>query len=116
MKAVRNSLTLLAASGVMAGAVQAQDKSALFHQGTGTDFAASITLEMKTEPTLVLGSSTPVSGLFVDLIRPQQTWAMLNPSVLPNPVPRQLRPATSPRPINDPAVHKLDFALIRLSF
>jgi hypothetical protein len=47
-------------------------------------------------------------------------WTMLNPSVpardLPEQLPPYLLPVTAPSPINDPTVHKLDFALFRLSF
>lgn len=121
MKGVRDNLALLVASLVMSGVVQAQDKSVLSHQGLVTNSIAGITLEMKTEPKLVLGSNTRMSGLLVDLIRPQQSWAMLNPSVaardLPRPIPRYVPPVEAPHPINDDlAVHEPDFALLRLSF
>ena len=121
MKSVRNSLTVFAASVVMAGTAHGQDKSALFHQGLVTNSIAGITLEMKTEPKFVLGSSTRLTGLFVDLITPQQTWNMLNPSVpvrnLQASAPPYLMPVKAPRPIHDSAVNnEPDFAVLRLSF
>jgi hypothetical protein len=121
MKTLLNSLAWLAAGVVLTGAAQAQDKGVLFHQGTGTDASARITLEMNTEPQMTLDSGTQVSGLFVDLMRPQQTWAMLDPSApaenLSGPAPRLLPPLTAPRQFNDdPTVHDLNFALLRFSF
>lgn len=123
MRVVRNSLVLFAASVVLSGAVQAQDKAALLHRGDSpTNTTAHITWERTSEPTVAWGSGTRLTGLFVNLIKPQQTWAMLNPSVparnLPTPVPPSLRPITAPRVSNDdPAVHaESDFALLRFSF
>jgi hypothetical protein len=76
---------------------------------------------MKTEPKFVLGSSTRLTGLFVDLITPQQTWQMLNPSMpvrnLQASAPPYLLPVKAPRPIHDSAVNnEPDFAVLRLSF
>jgi hypothetical protein len=120
MKTVRNSLVLFAANVFLGEAALAQDQSALSHQGAAAQSTHAITLEMKTEPTLAWGSNTRLSGLFVNLITPQKTWTMLNPSVppqnLPDPVPPHLRPVKAPRPISDPSVHELDFALLRFSF
>jgi len=121
MKAVRNSFVLFAASVVMSGAAQAQVESALFHEGMPTNSIASITLEMKTEPQLVLGSSMQFTGLFVDCVTPQQTWAMLNPSVPARnpqkPLPPSVLPVKAPSDVNSNlAVHEPDFALLRLSF
>lgn len=120
MKTISNCLALLAASVAVSGTAQAQDNAGLFHQGVGADATTGITLELKTEPTLVLNSGAEVSGLFVDLIRPQQTWAMLNPSQpvreLAGPIPRHLLPVTEPLPLSGPASHKLDFAVLRFNF
>ena len=121
MNGIHINLALVTAGVVLAGAVQAQEKAVLSHQNVSSPTSNSnITLQMKTEPKLAWGSRTQVSGLFVDLIKPQQTWVMLNPPKpaweLPKPTPRHLLPVTAPRPINDPTVHELDFALLRLSF
>ena len=123
MKGIRINLVLVAAGVVIAGVVQAQEKAVLSHQNVSSPTANSstnITLRMKTEPKLAWGSRTQVSGLFVDLIKPQQTWVMLNPPKpaweLPRPTPRHLLPVTAPQRINDPTVHELDFALLRFSF
>ena len=52
MKAVRNSLMWFAGIVFLAGIAQAQDKSVLFHQRVGSQTAPSVTLEMKTKPTV----------------------------------------------------------------
>lgn len=120
-KAVRNSLALLAASVAMSGAAQAQDKAALAHQNVAPDATARITLEAKTGPTLAWSSRTQVSGLFVDLVKPQQTWAMLNPAGpardLSAPIPPYLLPITAPRSMNDNlVVHEPGIALLQFNF
>ena len=120
MKAISNILALLAASIVLSGVAEAQDKASLLHQEVSTmGSTARIALEMKAEPMMELGSGTRVSGLFVDLVRPQETWAMLNPSVsasdLSRPTPRFLLPVTAPRTMNDPAVNEPDFVLLRFT-
>ena len=121
MKAVRNSLMWFAGIVFMAGIAQAQDKSELFHQRVASQATPSVTLEMKTEPTVRWGPRMQVSGLFVDLIRPQQTWAMLNPSV-PARSQQTLRQSNLPAvklltDMNDDlAVHEPDFTLLRLNF
>jgi len=110
------------ASGVaLAGMVQAQDKSASFNQLIQTNSNVKFSLDVKSEPTIQLGSHSQLSGLFVDLSDPPQTWAMLNP---PTPVkdpqtvlPPCLLPLQVPRSPSDPAaVHGADFILLRLSF
>ena len=122
MKPTHRSLALLAFSVVMCGAAQAQDKAALTHEAVAAaDQTAHITLETNSAPSLAWGSRTQVSGLFVDLIRPQQTWMMLKPSgaahVLAGPIPRYLLPVTAPFSLNDNlAVHEPGFALFRFGF
>ncbi|MDD5138866.1 MAG: hypothetical protein PHY43_01240 [Verrucomicrobiales bacterium] len=121
MRGVRNSLVLFAAGVVIAGAAPVQDESASFYQEMLTNSTARITLEMNAEPQLELGSNLQLTGLFVDCVMPQETWDMLDPSVpsARNPqelVPPSLLPVMPLRPINDPAVHEPDFALLRLSF
>jgi hypothetical protein len=119
MRAVRNSLALLAASVVMCGVAQAQDKASLSQQVVATNSTARIALEMKTEPTLAWGSRTQVSGLFVDLIMPQQTWAMLKPSGQPRDLsmPIPLQPVTAPLTMNDNLdVRELNFPFLNFSF
>jgi hypothetical protein len=122
MKFARISLALFAAGVVLAGAVQAQDKAVMSHQSISPPSSSTNSiLEMKTEPRLAWGSRIQVTGLFVDLIRPRQTWAMLNPAKpareLPKPVPRFLLPVTAPFPISEAAIHaEPDFALLRFNF
>jgi hypothetical protein len=125
MKAVRNSLVLLAASVTLSGAAPvqnatAQDKSAWIFQDLPTNTIDSITLGLPPEPKLVLGSQTLISGLFVDLMQPKQTWSMLNPPVpakdLPKPIPPDLLPKTAIQPNHDLAVHEPNFVPFRLSF
>jgi len=98
-------------------------KTPVTTNGLGSDVQGvenNMTVEMKTEPQVALGSGTHLSGLFIDCVTPRETWGMLNPSVpardLPEPIPPYLLPVTAPSPINDPTVHQLDFALFRLSF
>jgi hypothetical protein len=121
MKAARKSLTLLAVSTVLCGTAQAQDQAALTHQGVATNAPAHVTVATNPPPTLAWGSRTQVSGLFVDLIRPRQTWAMLKPSGPTRdpsaPIPPNLLPVTEPRSMNDNlAVHEPGIALLRFSF
>ena len=121
MKAVRNSLILFAAGVALGGIAQAQDNSEFSHQGVGFQANSGIVLEMKTEPRLEWGSKIEMTGLFVDVVRPQATWSMLNP---PEPArnrqtefqfglpPARLVPAMN----DDLTVHEPDFALLRFSF
>lgn len=122
MKGVRNSVVLLAASVVMTGAAPTPDKSAAFDQAMQAFPSASITLDLKREPQLVLGTSTRITGLIVDCASPQRTWSMLNPSVpARNPQaslpPQKVLPVQAPRAFSSNlAVHEPDFAVIQLSF
>lgn len=123
MKGVRNSIVLLTASVVIAGAAPAHDKgkSASFDQGMQVFANANIALDLKKEPQLVLGTDTRITGLIVDSLSPRQTWSMLNPSAasrtLAKPPMLPALPAKAPRANNgDLAVHEADFALIRFSF
>ena len=123
MKGVRNTIALLTATAVMAGAAPAQDKdkSASFDQDRQAYPNANITLDLNKEPQFVLGTSTRITGLIVDCLSPRQTWSMLNPSVparnLPKPPTPPGLPVKAPRAFNnDLAVHEADFALIRFSF
>ena len=125
MNGVYNSIVLLTASVLLAGAAPGPDqpdKSASFDQGKPLTFTAKITLDLKREPQLVLGNSTRITGLIVDCLAPQQTWAMLNPTV-PAPDLQRSWLRTGPsavkaaRSSNDNlAVHEPDLALLRLSF
>jgi hypothetical protein len=120
-KTARNCLALLAASVVLSGAAQAQDKAALTHQNIVTDSTAHITLEPAAGPTLAWGQNMQVSGLVVDLIKPQQTWTMLAPSMsspyLSAPIPSYLLPISAPLSLNDNlAVHKPGIAFFSFSF
>ena len=140
-KGVRNRLALLAAGLVVSGAATAQDNGPLPDQVVATNSMdvsalqtqtkpalarvvatnsiAPITLPAKTEPTLVLGSRTQVSGLFVDLIMPLQSWVMLNPPrlapELPESLPPFLLPITEPLPITDNP-REPNFAILHFSF
>ncbi len=76
---------------------------------------------MHTEPTLGWGSRTQVSGLFVDLIMPHATWAMLHPSrpvrELSVPLSRYLPPVMAPFMLNDDMDDRqLKFPLLSFSF
>ena len=108
---------------MLAGTASAQDndKSAAFDQGVQTNSTASITLDLKREPQLVLGVNTRITGLIVDCATPQQTWSMLNPSAPaqnPQPaLPPSVLPLKALRAFNSNlAVHEPDFAIIQLSF
>jgi len=126
MKEVYNSIVLLTASMLMAGAAapgpDQPDKTASFDQGKPLSVTAKITLDLKREPQLVLGNSTQITGLIVDCLTPQKTWAMLNPTVPPSDLQRDwLR--SGPAEVraarifdNNLAVHEPDMALLRLSF
>lgn len=121
MKIIRNSFVWFVASVALAGSAPAQDKSTLLHQMPATNSVAGTAVKLSTRPKVVLRSGTQVTGLFVDLIRPQQMRAMLNPSGpardLPKPTPPYLLPVTAPRQFNSNlAVHDDDFALLRFSF
>ncbi len=112
----------LAAGVLLAGAARAQNNSSFFHhqQGAATNGIAGADL-FKTGPKFVLGSGTEVTGLFVDLLKPRQTWLMLNPPVpardLPKPLPPYLRPVKPLPTMNDDlATHDADFPLLRLNF
>lgn len=140
-RAVRNRLAWLTASVMIAGVSSAQDKVPLIapmmasnsiaapvlqtqaqlplNQAIATNVMASISLPVPTEPTLTLGSGTRVSGLFVDLIKPQQSWVMLNPPkqarYWSEPIPRYLLPLTAPSSM-DEKPGEPDFALFRFDF
>lgn len=120
MKEIRNSIALCIASVMMTGAAMAQDESASFDQGMQPFSGISITLDLNTGPQLVLGSNTQITGLIVDCIVPQQTWAFLTAPASarnsPSQLPPSLLPVKAPLPINDPAEHEPDFVLFRLSF
>ena len=121
MKRIRNSLAWFAASVVMAGAASAQDAFTWFNQGSQANSTAGIIWKRQTEPKVELGSNLRLTGLVVDCLAPQQTWAMLASSA-PAPVSQSSLPISQlrvriPGPINDPAVvHKSHFVLLRLSF
>jgi hypothetical protein len=121
VKAVRNSLVLIAAGMVLAGTAPAKEPVASFRHDDPTNYFASATLDLNKEPKVVLDSDTQITGLLVNCAKPQIFWAMLNTSVptadqanrLPSPVPVVKAPHT----FNDNlAVHEPDFALIRISF
>jgi hypothetical protein len=122
MKTASRSLALLAASAVTCGTARAQDNAALIHGGVvSSNSTTSITLQTNTAPTLAWGSRTQVSGLFVDFIRPQQTWIMHKPSGPARdqsvPIPPYLLPVTAPLSMNDNlAVHEPGIALLHFSF
>ena len=121
MKGVRDSLVLFAASVIIAGAAPVQDEeSASVYQEMLTNAATVITLDIKAEPEFVLGSNARLTGLFVDCLKPQQAWDMLDPSVPSRnpqaPIPPSRLPVLPPHPMSYPAVHEPDFALLRLSF
>jgi hypothetical protein len=99
-----------------------QVQSELSRPGMATNAVANIALyqDLTMEPRLAWGSNRRVSGLFVDLIRPQQTWDMLlAPGAAPGPV--RSEPAwpvtqTVCRPDGDQGVHDANFAILRVSF
>jgi hypothetical protein len=103
-------------SPALAGIDQTQGGTVMFNQ----KMQANTTLEAMMEPRLILGSSTRVTGLYVDCLQPQQTWNMLTASavtrVQPESIPPYLLLVTAPHPFNnDLAVHEPDFAVLRLS-
>jgi hypothetical protein len=106
---------------VLAGNLHAQDKSASSKQTFLTNGIVAFNFEARSEPTIQLGSSTLLTGLFVDFSQPSQTWAMLNP---PGPVQEpppalapSLPPIEVPPSLDDPAnVRGANFVLLRLSF
>ncbi len=120
MKGMSNKLALFAASFMIAGVALAQDKSVSFHQETVTNSTTNITFKLESEPKLQLGPNSELTGLFVDLLRPQETLMMLDPSVpsknLTSPVPPSLLPVMPLQPLSNPAVHEANFAFLRLSF
>ena len=101
-------------------AVQVQ--SELTRPGMGTNALANISLyrELPGGPTLNWGSKWEVTGLFVDLIQPEQTWALLNPWV---PVRDSIQatvplipPSAAGRPTDDQGTHEANFTLLKVSF
>jgi hypothetical protein len=120
VKGIRNNLVLCIASVMMSGAAIAQDESASFDQGMQPFSTISITLDLNSGPQLVLGSNMQITGLIVDCIAPQQTWAFLTASASArnsaSQLPPSLLPVKAPLPINDPAAHEPDFVLFRLNF
>jgi len=106
---------------LVAGTVQAQDKSASFNQIIQSNSTVKYTLEIKGEPTIQLGSNMWFSGLFVDCLKPTEAWAMLNTSAPAKDAQATLPPSELPiivpHSINDPAdVPGAEFVLLRLSF
>ena len=107
----------------MTGVAMAQDKAVSLQYATRT-FSMSpsdrIIWDATLEPQLPLGGDMYASGLIVDCMTPHFTSIMLNPP----PSLRALRvqvspsrlPVAVPHPINDPAAHEPDFALLRISF
>jgi len=119
LKTARNSLALLAAGVVMSGVAQAQDQTTLSHQTVPTNSTASLALPTNTLPTVTWRSQTQASGLIVDLIKPQQTWAMLNPPREAGDVsiPTNRPPAKAPLIVNDNlGVRETDFAWFSFNF
>jgi hypothetical protein len=114
-------LVLMAAGVLIAGAGPVQDEqSASFHQEMLTNATAPLILDLSAAPKFTLGPNTQLTGLFVDLAMPQQTWTMLDRSVpsqnSQEPVPPSRLPVMPPQPLSNPAVHEANFALVRLSF
>jgi hypothetical protein len=121
MKVFIKNLSLCLAGIFLAGVVQAQNKSELSHQPGSKQDTQVLTLKAQREPSLPWVSRVRLSGLFVDLVKPQQTWPMLYASAparpVPEPIPPYLLPVKALRPMNDDfAVHEPDFVLLKLSF
>jgi hypothetical protein len=121
VKAVRNSLVLIAAGMVLAGTAAAKEPAASFRHANETNYFANVALDLNKEPQVVLDSNTQITGLLVDCAKPQIFWAMLNTSVpagdQPNRLPSPVPVVKAPHTFNDNlAVHEPDFALIRISF
>ena len=84
-----------------------------------TKTTATNTFEVPSEPQMLLGTNTLVTGLMVDCLAPKQTWKMLNPPTEKKnlPAPAAARPVAAPTAFNNNlAVHESDFALIRFNF
>jgi hypothetical protein len=118
-------LAVFAAGLILTAAAQAQDGSTLSRQGVTTNSAAAaVTLDVKAQPTLHWADHTQVSGLFVDLVRPQETWNLLNPvtpapTVAPTPGEAQLQTKVPVPPSDrDSNVQNRgpNFAVLRFSF
>jgi hypothetical protein len=114
---------MLAASALMAGAAPPPAKSSPPDQGLQSYPNASIALDLKPAPQLVLGNETRITGVIVDFAKPEQTWSMWNPALaLPARNLQKLSapavpPVLAPHDFNDAlAVHEPNFALLRLSF
>lgn len=106
---------------LVAGTVQAQDKSTSLNQIIQTNGTVKSTLDVKVEPTIQLGSNVWLSGLFVDCLEPTEACAMLDASAPAKDAQATLPPSELPimvpHSINDPAdVHGAKFVLLRLSF
>ena len=130
MKGVKNILSVFAAIMTgMTGMAMAQDtpgttdnisldhamRSYQSTSGTPTD-RISWTFEM--EPQLTVGNLR-MTGLAVDCMTPHYASIMLNPPAAMRgirEVPPNLKPVVIPHPINDPAAHEPDFAVLRISF
>jgi len=116
------SLPAAPVAGTNQVAPSAQVQSELTSLGMATNAVANLAIyqDLTAEPKLVWGSNRRVSGLFVDLIRPQQTWDMLlAPGTAPGPIrSAPVWPVTQTvgRPEGDQGAHDANFAILKVSF
>ncbi len=129
MKGVKNILSVFAAIMTgMTGIAMAQnmtDKTVSLNRATRTYQSDAttptdrITWAFDMEPQLTLGDMQ-MTGLGVDVMTPHYASIMMNPPASMRAaqvtVPPNLQPVAIPHPMNDPAAHEPDFALLRISF
>ena len=129
MKGVKNILLVFAAimTGVtgIAMAQNMTDKTVSLNRATRSYYSSTATptdripWAFDMEPQLTLGEMQ-MTGLAVDAMTPQYASIMLNPPASMRAaqvtVPQNLQPGAIPHPINHPAAHEPDFALLRIRF
>ena len=123
MRGVWNKSVLAAAMIGMTFVATAQDRPDSLDRAIRTysvNPSGRIFWDANLEPQLALEGNTHVTGLIVDCMTPQYLTIMLNPPAtlrdMRTQVPPSLMPVAIPHPMNDPAAHEPDFALLRISF
>ena len=110
---------LIVAAVALVCSLCAQDNTASYHTLISTNAVAKPTPELSSTPHAVVGTNMLVTGLLVDLAKPKQTWAMMNPTNAIRTV-SEARPAASLRNSalfnGNLAVHEPDFAVVSFHF
>jgi hypothetical protein len=112
----------MVAGGGMTGTAQTvRDISASDHTGTVTNSMVNLTGSKKTsrEPAVELGANWWTTGLFVDLMKPEQTLDLFDPLAPSLPPPETVQvapPVAAAMPDEDLDVREPNFVLLKLNF